>query len=198
MSCLGGTREEPKTWVRFRALEQEHIEGRWCDREQPFTSRRSCSACPAYRGTRWDGSTASGIAPNGDVVALSLPEYEEYERALEASFEDDDFSLLRMLLDKLDGGIGQRTMREAGDPDAQDVWSRYMRAYRTRMSDEQRARQRETTRLRVARHRAAKRASACNVSNPGASHRDSPVPARAPARTRARERGAYVTEEATE
>lgn len=165
MSCLGGTPAQPLPWIRFRAGGvEERIEGRWCERQQPFTSRQSCSSCPAYRGVRWDGTTATGLAPNGDLIALRADEYAQLVIAREKAFEDDDFSLLGALYARLEGAVGERTMRENGDPDAQDRWAAYMREYRARMDQEQRDRAREKTRQRVARHRARRRA-ACNVSS---------------------------------
>lgn len=195
MGCIAGTVDNPKRWVRFRAGEPEEHEGRWCDRIEPHTSRASCSSCPAYRGARWDGTHATGIAPNGDLIGLSAAEYDAWQKATELADEDDDFSLLRLFFAGIEGGVGERTMRDNGDPDAQDRWAGYMRSYRAGMREEQLAQQREATRVRVARHRAAKKAAACNVSTPQAIQRSPSPPARACARVRARERGAYVTEE---
>lgn len=194
MGCIAGTVESPKRWVRFRAGEPEEHEGRWCDRTEPHTSRASCSSCPAYRGTRWDGTHATGIAPSGDLIALSAGEYDAWQKATELADEEDDFSLLRLFFAGIEGGVGERTMRDNGDPDAGDRWAAYMRGYRERMREDQLERQRETTRLRVQRHRERQRAS-CNVSTPRADSQ-SPTPhAGAHTRVRARERGAYVTEE---
>ena len=65
MACIGGTREDPKIWWRYRRARQdeiapnpdglvfERVDGRICDRMQPRTSRVKCGPCPAYRGLRW-------------------------------------------------------------------------------------------------------------------------------------------------
>jgi hypothetical protein len=142
VACLAGTKEEPRKWVRFKNGQPIHMEGRWCERALPWTSRRSCSPCPAYRGVNVFGQRVTGLAPNEDPIALSADEYERYEAAIEATY-DDDFSLYCAFLDRLREGVGERTMREHGDPGAQDRWAAYIRGYRQRMSDEQKERQRE-------------------------------------------------------
>jgi len=159
MTCIGGTPDAPNVWVLFRGGKEQKIDGRWCDRVQPYTNRRRCSACPAYRGIRWDGTVATGMAPNGDLVALGVDEYAEYQSATEASFDGDD-GPWHLFMARLEEGMGARALREIGDPDAQDRWSGYMRSYRARMSDDQKERQRATTRDRVRRFRAR------NVSTP--------------------------------
>lgn len=141
MACIGGTVEEPRPWIRFKSDQEERLDGRWCDRQQPFTSRRSCSSCPAYRGVRWDGTIATGIAPNGALVALTEDEYREYQAATEASFDGDD-GPWRIFISRLEEGIGERALREIGDPDAQAAHAAYMRDYRKRMPDDVRERER--------------------------------------------------------
>ncbi len=145
MSCLGGTPERPKPWVRYRpdgTVIRER--GRICQRTQPRTSRRKCAACPAFRGIRWDGVVANGLAPDDSPVGLSLAEHEAYQRALDAALYDDDDELMfafmgrmtRELVTRPDGthtvivGIGERGLLRIGDPDAMDRHAARMRTWR--------------------------------------------------------------------
>jgi len=151
MSCLGGSPEAPRGWVRLTVDGRiEHHAGRVCNRTHPLTNRRFCSPCPAYRGIRTDSSTATGLYPDGTPYGLSAHEYDEYGAALVAMLEDDDPAPFAAWESRLTG-IGDRTLREIGDPDALDRRAAYMRDYRKRRPGHDRSAG------RVARWRARKR-----------------------------------------
>lgn len=131
MTCLGGTREEPREWIRIRpGGVLEHQAGRVCDRTEPRTSRPYCSPCPAYRGKRTDTTRATGLYPDGEPYALSVAEHAAYEVAIAAALEDDDFSLIAAWESRLAEGIGDQALRRIGDPDALERRAAYMREYR--------------------------------------------------------------------
>lgn len=153
MACIAGTVERPRQWVRFAAGEPVEMDGRWCDRKEPFTARAQCSSCPAYRGVRYDTSLATGVAPSGDPVGLTMSEYVDWRDAQEEALIDDDFSLIAAWQDRMLAGIGQRALRDIGDPDATDAWNKYMRTYRARNPDYA-ERNREQTRARMRARRA--------------------------------------------
>lgn len=121
-----------------------------------MTNRRACSPCPAYRGIRSDTSPATGLWPDGTPYGLAAREHVEYEAALTAALEDDDFGPITAWETRLAEGIGDRTLRELGDPDALDRRAAYMRAYRQRRPGY------DKSTARVARHRAR----GCNVTTP--------------------------------
>lgn len=166
MACIAGTVDSPRRWVRFAHGQPVRMEGRWCDRAQDFTSRRTCSSCPAYRGIDIFGQLVTGMAPNGEPLGLTADEYAAYEAAVEASF-DDDFSLMRAWFDRMDAGVGERALREHGDPDATDRWAAYMRGYRERMDDEQRERDRDRRREYMRDYMRRRRAAARDIPTPG-------------------------------
>ncbi len=130
MSCIAGTVSDPLPWVRLRAdgTIEQHV-GRWCKRTADWTSKRQCSSCPAYRGNRLDGTTSTGIGPDGLPYGLRQAEHELYEAALEAAL-DDDFSLIAAFETRLADGVGDQVLRKLGDPDALDRRAAYMRDYR--------------------------------------------------------------------
>jgi hypothetical protein len=154
VSCIAGTVEKPKKWIRFVASEAVEVEGRWCDRTQPFTNRRACSSCPAYRGVRWDGSLATGVAPNGDPVGLSPQEYDAWQVAQDAALIDDDFGPIGLFADQMTG-IGVRSLARIGEPEAQATQARYMRGWREANPE----RAKELNRLHAKAYRDRKRAS---------------------------------------
>lgn len=155
MSCIAGSVERPRPWIRFAGGEPQELEGRWCDRTEPYTNRRKCSSCPAYRGVRYDGSVATGCAPNGDPIGLTVPEYADWRDAQEEALLEDDFSLLASWQERMNGGLGERALRDIGDPDASDRWASYMRDYRDR-NPEYVDRNREQSRERMRRYRLRK------------------------------------------
>lgn len=183
MACLGGTKEQPREWIRIRAGGiLEHHAGRVCDRTHHLTNRAYCSPCPAYRGRRTDTTIATGLWPDGEPYALSTGELAQYEAAMDAAL-DDDFDLIAAWETRMAEGIGDRTLREIGDPGALERRASYMRAYRRGRND-------PTNAARQARFRARHR----NVTTlRGGSDGQSLAPART-ARARAREEGSYVTE----
>lgn len=171
-NCLGGTVEEPRTWYRLdptgRRPDQE-LEGRWCKVTTPYTSPRTCSSCPAYRGRKFDGEVATGLTPAGEPYALSAAEYKRWQETSEYILETDDF----LALDRFEAfvleGIGDQALRRMGDPGALERRAEYMRRWYAAHADEVRARrrvtrasghQREKTRERTARWRAKKKAEA--------------------------------------
>lgn len=155
MSCIAGTVEKPLRWVRFTAGEPVELEGRWCDRIQPFTNRVACSSCPAYRGTRYDGSEATGVAPSGDPIGLTVDEHERWQAAQDAALIEDDFSLLGAWQERMAGGPGERALRDIGDPDAAERWAGYIADWRKANPD----RAKELNRAHARAYRARKRVS---------------------------------------
>lgn len=141
MSCLGGTREEPRDWVRISPDgEETPMTGRFaCNVVGPRTSRRKCSGCPAYRGIRRDGSTATGLAPDGTPYALRPAELEQYRAALEAALVDDDFDGIAAFEARMTEGIGDRTLLQLGDPGALDRLASRVRGWRSRNRDRAKA-----------------------------------------------------------
>lgn len=120
MGCLGGTLEDPRRWLRIKNGEvTEDVTGRVCTREEPYTTRRACTSCVAYRGRERNGLVATGLQPNDEPYALRPIEWERYQEALEATF-DDDFSLLGAWITRMREGIGDRITARSGDPDALD------------------------------------------------------------------------------
>lgn len=98
MSCLGGTWQEPREWVRFSGgvpVTGEPIFGRVCDPEHmPFTSTRprKCHGCPAYRGRLPDGTYQGVLAPDMETIqSLSKREYDEYVRWVEEEMDPGRF-----------------------------------------------------------------------------------------------------------
>jgi len=97
MSCLGGTWQEPREWMRFINGEptRELHTGRVCDeRIMPWasTKRRICSGCPAYRGPTRDGGTQAALAPDLMTInSLSKSEWEQYNKWVEEEFEPERF-----------------------------------------------------------------------------------------------------------
>jgi len=149
MSCLGGTTKEPKTWFRYYPDgRDERTDGRVCNRTevwQQHTSRRSCSACPAFRGLRWDGTVANGLGTDQMTpMGLSPDEHKRYQAAIDAQQYDEDPELLwawygrqdRELVTNPDGthrvnvGIGERGLRRIEDPDAVDRYNARQREWR--------------------------------------------------------------------
>lgn len=169
-NCLGGTVEEPRKWHRLdptgRRPDQELV-GRWCKFTAPYTSPRTCSSCPAYRGVRYDGSPATGLTAAGDPYALSDAEYRRWQETQEYILETDDFQALDRFAMFVLEGIGDQALRRMGDPGALDRRAAYMRDWYAAHADEVRAqrragrsdRQREKTRERVARLRAKQKAA---------------------------------------
>lgn len=151
MSCIAGTVEKPLHWVRFRAGEAVELEGRICDRIQDFTSRRSCSSCPAYRGVRWDSSQATGVAPNGDPMGLTVDEYGRWTDAQEAALIEDDFAPMARFTDQMSGGMGLQSLARIGDPDALDTLAQRQREQRAKDPEHAKELRREAQR----RYRAA-------------------------------------------
>jgi hypothetical protein len=139
MTCLGGTREAPRNWVRVLAAgEPERHDGRICDRTHPLTSRTYCAPCPAYRGLRRDGSRSTGLYPDGTPYGLSADSFERYEAALVAMLDDDEVLPFAVWEARELEGIGAHTLRELGDPDATEAWAAHLRAYRQRHPDHRR------------------------------------------------------------
>lgn len=183
IACLGGSREHPRQWVQLRADGTVELhEGRICDRVHPLTNRRYCSPCPAYRGTRTDTSTATGLWPDGTPYALAAGDYELYERAATAALEDDDFSLFALFEARVSEGIGDQALRRIGDPDALERRANYMRVWRQGRPDSTNA---DRQRRWRARHR--------NVTAPLARGPESSPPRARDASARAREGGNHVT-----
>lgn len=194
MPCIAGKQEDPREWIRFVGGEPVPQYGRPCTRTQWRTDRLACSSCPAFRGRRWDGTTATGLNVDGSPYGLTADEYQRWAAAMEVALIEDDFTQVARFEDSMMGEVGERTLRMIGDPEATERWAEYHRAYRRRMDDAQRERQREATRRRVARWRAKRR----NVNTPRTTQPASSVRNQSPAPARAREaRGVYVTEEAT-
>ena len=153
MACIAGTVEKPLPWIRFRGGEAVELDGRWCDRLQPYTNRRSCASCPAYRGVRWDGSVATGLAPNGDPIGLRPDEYAAWQAAQDAALIDDDFAPLGRFADRVAGGMGTQALARIGDPDALETLAVRVRDWRAANPD----RARELTREHVRAYRARRR-----------------------------------------
>ena len=149
VSCLGGTAEEPRVWVRYYSDGRtEEVDGRICTgyrKASAHTSRRLCAACPAFRGLRWDGTVSNGLSVDGlTPFGLSRDEAARYEAAIEAQqFDGDDEPLFvwygrqdRELVTNSDGthrvfvGIGERGLRRIGDPDAVDRYAALRREWR--------------------------------------------------------------------
>lgn len=150
MACLGGTEKEPRLWVRYYPDGRtDRVDGRICTgkrRANPHTSRRSCAACPAFRGLRWDGTVANGLGTDEMTpMGLTVDEWERYEAALMSKEIDDDDEPLwawysrqdRELKTNSDGthrvlvGIGERGLRKIGDPDAIDRYNARQREWRS-------------------------------------------------------------------
>lgn len=183
MACIAGTRQQPREWIRIRpGGVLEHHEGRVCDRVKPMTSRSYCSPCPAYRGTRSDTTQATGLWPDGEPYALTPDELAQYETAIEAALEDDNFDLIAAWETRLTEGIGDQSLRLIGDPAALERRAAYMRAWRKGRPD-------PTNAARQARFRARKR----NVSAPQRDSPGNPSPGARDARARVREKGTHVT-----
>lgn len=149
MSCLGGTTKEPRIWYRYYPDgRDERTDGRVCNRTEPWqqhTSRRSCAACPAFRGLRWDGTVADGLGTDRlSPFGLSPDEHRRYQEAVEQQIYDDETWLMevwyarqeRELVTRPDGthqilpGIGQRGLRMVGDDDALERDAAKSRAWR--------------------------------------------------------------------
>lgn len=156
MSCLGGTPDEPRRWFRYQQGEAVPMDGRHCTRTHPFTSRRVCSSCPAFRGTRSDGTLATGLFPSGEPYGLRPDEHEAYQAAVDAALFDDDFSLVGLFEARMLEGIGDKTLLRIGDPDALARRAEYARKYRKQRGN---APDREATRERVRRLRARRKAA---------------------------------------
>ena len=150
MSCLGGTAEEPKAWMRYFPDERvERINGRVCTGKRftnPHTSRSGCAACPAFRGLRWDGTVADGLGTDRmSPFGLSLDEHKRYQEAVDQQIYDDETWLMQLwysrqereLHQRPDGrhyiltGIGHRGLLMIGDPDALDQHAATAREWRT-------------------------------------------------------------------
>jgi len=98
VSCLGGTWEDPRPWIRFDGgvpVSGETILGRICDpKTMPWAStlRRKCHGCPAYRGKDWSGQIVGTLAPDGStIMSLKLAEYEQYVNWVEEEMEPEKF-----------------------------------------------------------------------------------------------------------
>ncbi len=97
MSCLGGTWQEPREWMRFINGDptRELQLGRVCDETiMPWasTKTRLCSGCPAYRGPTVDGGRQEVLAPDMMTInSLSKSEWEQYEKWVEEEFEPERF-----------------------------------------------------------------------------------------------------------
>lgn len=148
MACLGGTRDEPRVWMHYRADgEVVRQNGRICTGKRlanPHTSRRACAECPAFRGLRWDGKVANGMSPDDRPHGLTVEESARWEAAVFAAELDDDWEPMfafmarqeRELIELGDGrhavvpGIGERGLRRIGDPGALDRHAEKMREWR--------------------------------------------------------------------
>lgn len=139
--CLGGTREQPRHWVRFTAdgdVEQRgRVDGCKVD-GRPDLDR--CHGCPAFRGTDRDGIVRGITALNGDLVAMTRAEHEAWE-------EDPEAFWARVA----DGSPW--VLRHSGTLEWDEHWAAYQREYHARMSAEQRERRRETNREAARRYR---------------------------------------------
>lgn len=161
MACLGGTIENPLPWIRlFRDGRPERQEyGRVCNRTESYTSRNACSGCVAYRGRRWDTTVATGIQFGEDPYALRPWEYDRYQAALEAQF-DDDYAPLNVFLDQMESGVGVRTLARNGSLDAEEVYRAYDRervaAWRKANPEKAKAQTREAMRRYRARQKVSK------------------------------------------
>lgn len=167
MACLGGTVEEPRRWVRYNATgEWEEGSGRSCKRTVPWTtvagdrfrSAWTCGSCVLYRGfTR--GRRATGLNPLTDEpVVLSLDERTAYLAAQEEAEENGGEwgPLMIRFVARMNGELyGLRSLRLAGEVDAQDEWAARMRDYR-RDHPEYVARDKAAARLRMRRYRERK------------------------------------------
>ena len=164
MTCLGGTPDGKRVWYRFTKTGEVQIYGRVpsCPRtgvmkdgspklSDDFTSKRDCYACPAFRGLDRDGRVQHGLTPNGlDIIALSQAEYDQYNAALKASFEDDFLPMARFM--ETQGG--ETGYWRSEHPDAFDMRAEYMRRWR----DQHPGYDRENTRERVRQWRARRKA----------------------------------------
>lgn len=155
MTCIAGSVERPRTWIRFASGEPVTQEGRWCDRLQPFTNRTSCASCPAYRGIRYDGSVATGVTPSGDPVGLTPSEHEAWQLAQDAMLIEDDFSRIGAWLDRMNASMGTQALARIGEPEALAVLADRVRDWRANHPDRARELNREHARAYRQRRREA-------------------------------------------
>lgn len=149
MACLGGTWDQPRTWVRFveGVPSGDPIHGRVCDRQRmPYEQTRPdrCHGCPAYRGRNPDGSEVGVLNRDDSLNSLSEEEYERYVELVEE--EQDPPAFYEWLLEGRSRGWPgterdaeyQRRWRAAHPGydkrkrDRAAYMRRYMREYRLR------------------------------------------------------------------
>ena len=155
MTCIAGSVDRPAPWVRFIHGEPVGLRGRICERVQPWTSKRACSSCPAFRGERWDTSIATGVAPDGETpLGLTLDEFRAYADALERKLVDDDDVPFAAWSDRMAANVPVGLQRRAhllGDPDAQAVLAGRVRSWRA--ANPERARELNREHVRAYRER---------------------------------------------
>ena len=144
MSCLGGSWEAPRAWVRLGPDGVAELVGRveGCRVEGERTRRKLCHGCPAFRGLDRDGIVQSGVAANGEPYALSEAEYEAWQDEPERFWT------------RKDGG-SIWGWRRSGTLEWQEHWNAYMQGYRQARPRKDRDPERERERSR--RYRARKR-----------------------------------------
>ncbi len=148
MSCLGGTWQEPREWMRFINGDptRELQLGRVCDEtKMPWasTKKRLCSGCPAYRGPTMDGGRQEALGPDlMTIQSLSKSEWEQYDKWVEEEFEPERFYAY------LEGGVKGWTEEQQAE---------YMKRYRAG-NPEYREQERDAAKVRMRAYRARQKA----------------------------------------